>query len=67
MKPCTSSDAIATQDLHQLMLDLKAKFQTAESYADKFQILICKPASWSIEKTAQFFNASFTLFDMHWH
>ena len=34
MKPCTSSDAIATQDLHQLMLDLKTKFQTADSYAD---------------------------------
>ena len=53
MKPCTSSDAISTQDLHQLMLDLKSKFQTAESYADK--ILTCKPASWSIEKTTQFF------------
>ena len=56
MKPCTSSDAIATQDLDQLMLDLKAKFQTAESYADKVQILTCKPASWSIEKTAQLFQ-----------
>ena len=56
MKPCTSSDAIATEGLHQQMLNLKAKFQTTESYTVKVQILTCKPAPWSIEKTAQFFQ-----------
>ena len=55
-RPCSSSDATSTQDLIQLMNELKSKFQTANSHADKVQILTCKPASWTIEKTAQFFQ-----------
>jgi len=54
--PCASSDVTAAQDLYQLMLELKAKFQSANSHADKVQILTCKPASWTNEKTAEFFE-----------
>ena len=55
-RPCTSSNAIATQDLNQIMNELKSAFQTCNSRADKVQILTCKPPSWTIEKTAQFFQ-----------
>ena len=53
-KPCTSSDAVADQDLNQLMNEPKSKFQTTTSYSDQVQILTCKPASWTIEETANF-------------
>ena len=55
-RPCTSSDAIAAQDLNQMMNELKSTFQSANSHADNVQILTCQPASWTIEKTAQFFQ-----------
>ena len=54
--PSTSTDAIAAQDLILLMLELKTKFQTANSHSDKVQILTCKPSSWTIEKTSEFFQ-----------
>ena len=43
-KPCTSSDAVAAQDLNQQMNELKSKFQNT-SHFDQVQILTCKPAS----------------------
>ena len=55
-KQNSSSDAIAAQDLNQLMIDLKSQFQKAKTHAEKVQILTCKPQSWTIEKTAQFFQ-----------
>ena len=58
-KPCTSSDAVAAQDLNQLMNELKSKFQTTMSHSDQVQILTCKPALWIIEKTAHFFQCTF--------
>ena len=54
--PSTSTDAIAAQDLMQLMLELKTKFQTAKSHSDKAQILTCEQSSWTIGKTAEFFQ-----------
>ena len=57
-KPCTSSDAVAAQDLNQLMNELKSKFQTTTSHSDQVQILTCKPASWTIEETAHFFQCT---------
>ena len=44
-KPCTSSDAVATSDLNQLINKLKSKFQTTMSHSDQVQILTCKAAS----------------------
>ena len=44
-KPCTSSDAVAAQDLNQQMNELKSKFQNTTSHFDQVQILTCKPAS----------------------
>ena len=44
-KSCTSSGAVAAQDLNQLMNELKSKFQATTSHSDQVQILICKPAS----------------------
>ena len=36
-KPCTSSDAVAAQDLNQPMNELKSKFQTTMSHSDQVQ------------------------------
>ena len=57
-KPCTSSDAVAAQDLNQLVNKLKSKFQTTTSHSVQVQMLTCKPASWTIEETAQFFQGT---------
>ena len=38
------------------MNELKSKFQTTTSHSDQVQILTCKPASWTIEETAHFFQ-----------
>ena len=52
----TSSDAIAAQDLNNLMLEIKSKFQVATSHFKKVQILTCKQISWSIDQWQNFFQ-----------
>ena len=57
-KPSTNDNETAFEDLNKLMNELRTKFHSLNSHADKVQILTLKPTSWTIEKTADFFQCT---------
>ena len=57
-QPYASYSQHADRDLNRLMSDLKTRFEKATIHANKIQILTLKPASWTIDKTAECFQCT---------
>jgi hypothetical protein len=56
--PLSSSIDNQIDDLYSLLNELKDKIKNVTSYSAKIQILTLTPESWSLAKSAEFFNVS---------